>query len=216
MAARLANPRHRPARNDDALAELAHARQLVARSLDLRPEPEPAVERIEIGLDQMGWWPAHYVDRVLREGGAPPRLAGPPRARGGPRRRQGAGPHRPDRGHGPRHVRALVPESISGLVLLDLTEQLGPGERGGALRPLRAAVRAQRLAAAARQGRTVYHKDCHGEHRAVAIREHHRALRAAAAEAGRRVTARSGRGASSIPSAGGAPSLPSAGMRRAA
>lgn len=171
------NPRHRPARNDDAMAELAQMRQLVARSLDLRPESEPAIDRIEIGLDQMGWWPAHYVDRVLRKE-VQHRLVWLGHLEFEMDIDDAGEPVLTDRivGTGRGVFSALVPETISGLVLLDLTEQLGPGGTAarcahcGRLFALNTWQRGRH-----NKGEAVYHKECHREHRAAAIREHHRA-----------------------------------------
>lgn len=177
VIAEVVNPRHRPARNDEALAELAQVRQVIARSLDMTPEAEPRVERIDMGLDQMGWWPARHIDRVLRTD-VQPRLvwfghleaeididdAGEPEFTGG------------IVGTGRGVFRALVPTTLSGLVLLDLTEQLGPGGTAArcaycgrlfALNPWQCGRHTK--------GLPVYHKDCHREHHAAAIRAHHRA-----------------------------------------
>lgn len=171
------NPRHRPARNDEAMAELAQVRQLVLRTLDLRPEFEPAIDRVEIGLDQMGWWPAHYVDRVLRRD-VQQRLVWLGHLEFEVNIDDDGEPFRTDRiiGSGRGVFSALVPTTVSGLVALDLTEQLGPG--GSAAR----CAHCGRLftlntwqSGRHNKGLPVYHKDCHREHHSAAIRAHHRA-----------------------------------------
>jgi hypothetical protein len=164
---------HRPERNGTALAELGQARQLVAKSLDPVPTQEPVTQIVDIGLDRIGWWSAFAIDRAIRAdvrrrlvwfGTLGPtveigeqgemRLDGPIIAR--------------DRGV----FAADVPESITGLVLLDLSEQLKRDRRVGRcgecgrLMPLNAwqSKRARNL-------EPVYHADCHESHRRAYFRK---------------------------------------------
>jgi hypothetical protein len=164
---------HRPERNDAALAELEQARQLVAKSLDPVPAREPVTQVVDIGLDRIGWWPAFAIDRVMRsdvrrrlvwfgtleptveiDDSGEPNLTGPIIAK--------------DRGV----FAADVPESITGLVLLDLSEQLKRDRRVGRcghcgrLMPLNA-WQSKR----ARHGDAVYHADCRDAHRLVYFRK---------------------------------------------
>jgi hypothetical protein len=164
---------HRPARNDAALAELEQARQLVLGSLDPMPTQEPVTQVIDIGLDRIGWWPAFAIDRAMRsdvrrrlvwfgtleptveiDDSGEPNLNGPIVAK--------------DRGV----FAADVPESITGLVLLDLSEQLRRDRRVGRcgqcgrLMPLNA-WQSKR----ARRGDPVYHADCRDTHRLVYFRQ---------------------------------------------
>lgn len=151
----------RPARNDAALSELASVQALLSRAID-PVEDEEYTTFVDIGLDRMEWLTARDVDRAMREHVQ--------------RRLVWFGTMEPidvldDGFHGiltyDRGVFAAdVPDSLTGLVLLDFSEQLQLDRRVarcGHCRRLMA-VNA-RQAGRARKGQPVYHADCLDAHR---------------------------------------------------
>lgn len=162
---------HSPARNDEALAELAKAQRLVEQALDPIPD-EPNTYLIDIGLQRIEWLIARDLDKVVRAdvrrrliwfGSFEPEII---------TNEDGD----PDVGNGivtfERGVFAAdVPETIRGLVLLDLTEQLGHDRgtarcaRCGLLMRLTAHQRSR-----ARLRQPVYHAICRETERLVYFR----------------------------------------------
>ncbi len=163
---------HRPARNDEAMTELARAQALVAAALDPIPNQEPFPQLIDVGLDRISWWRTREIDEVLRSlvhrrliwfGTLEPTIHfdddGEP-SFGGPMLAM-------DRGVFP----ADVPESLLALVLLDLTEQLGHGRGTGRCGQCgRLMVLNARQDGRARRGEPVYHPECRDEHRLTYFR----------------------------------------------
>jgi hypothetical protein len=159
--------------------DLRTARAMLGEALDPRGSIRIVVdiEPIEIGLEHVGFLVAQMLDREMREH-VRQRLVWfghlemvmEPMAGGG-WRSTGAITGR-TRGV----LSTQIPESIGGLAFLDFAEQLGAkdGKAGrcaacGALFVLNAWQRRR-----AAKGEPVYHRGCYAEHRAAAIREHHR------------------------------------------
>jgi hypothetical protein len=166
---------HKPAANPAALAELRRARDLVLEAL--RPVPDdPDVAIIDIGLDRLDWQLAHTLDGELRTSthrrlvwfGSFEVLIEPDDEKG---LVVSDRTFWIERGVFP----ATVPETLTGLVVLDLSEQLGHGRKTGVcvqcrrLMPL-----TERQAGRARRGQPVYHEDCREEHRLVYFRNYAR------------------------------------------
>ena len=167
---------HTPARNDAALAELDRAKDLVSRALG-PVEDDGSTVLVDLGLDRIDWLLARDIDKVLHED-VRRRLVCygtfepvPVRLLNGSIDSDG-GILTWDRGV----FAAEVPDTLTGLVLLDFSEQLG--------RDRSAAVCAHcgglfavntRQAGRARQGMPVYHADCRDEHRLGYFRRKSRA-----------------------------------------
>ncbi len=162
---------HVPVRNEIALAELLAAQQLVEQALDPVSD-DPDTYLIDIGLHRIAWGVAREIDEIVRSevrrrlvwfGSFEPEIV-----------INGDGD--PDVGDGiislERGVFAAdVPETIRGLVMLDLTEQFGHDHetarcaRCGLLMRLTAHQKSR-----ARLRRPVYHPGCRDEQRLVYFR----------------------------------------------
>jgi hypothetical protein len=153
---------HRTARNDEALAELAEARQVIRRVVT-RGEPDEHTQFIDIGLQRVDFMAAGRLDEILR--------------RDVHRRLvwfttfevyDGADDLAPDATEWfERGVfAAQVPETIAGLAALDYTEQLQPGlaiAGCGQCGRLMAVEGRQRYLAS--RNRPVYHEACYLPHK---------------------------------------------------
>jgi hypothetical protein len=163
---------HQPGPNATALAELEQARLLVTKSLDPVPMSEPVTQIIDIGLDRIGWWSARAIDHAVRAdvhrrliwfGTLEPTIEidseGEPRYNG------------PLIAHDRGVFAAQVPESLTGLVLLDLTEQLGLDRTVGRCGHCgRLMTISAWQSSRARRGDPIYHTDCRDEHRLIYFR----------------------------------------------
>lgn len=155
---------HRPARNEPAMAELAAARELVSRAISPIPD-EPDTILIDIGLQRMDWWTARDIDKALHEqvhrrliwfGTMEPL----PDADG--ELTPAGGILTLDRGV----FAAQVPDTLTGLVLLDLSEQFGRDRKAARCGKCDRLLHVNpRQAGRARKGQAVYHLDCLDEHR---------------------------------------------------
>ena len=171
---------YQPRSNGTALAELARARDLVVAALG-EPDDPGVYARKDIGMAALSREVAFTIDEVLRrdvhwrlvwlgdrelgydedseldDEGDPILL-----------------PLIVDRGV----VDALVPETISGLVALDLVEMLRVGKGMAPCAVCRQLVVLDpRRAGRARRGEPVYHPDCHEEFRLRFVRDYQRQRR---------------------------------------
>jgi len=151
-----------PAPNPEAIAALEEAQDLVERAVGPVPR-DPSVYVIDRGLDRMEWWTARDLDKIVREHvrRRVVRLESP-EFPGGADEEGVARTIYMDRGV----FRADIPETIGGLVALDLTEQLGHDRTTGICAGCRGLLAlTDRQAGCARRGQPVYHEDCLRQHR---------------------------------------------------
>jgi hypothetical protein len=166
---------HIPAVNEAGIAELRGAREIVFEALSPVPEDLDS-SLIDVGLQRFEFGFTRKLDRILRTSVH--------------RRMIWFGTFEVGLDEGDDHepyvtdqtislergvFAAMVPETLTGLVVLDLSEQLSLGRHTGlcahchGLMPLTA-----RQAGRARRGEAVYHSTCLDEHRLIYFRDYQR------------------------------------------
>lgn len=170
-----------PTANDAALDELAAAAALVRAALGTPDDPSEIYTRQDIGLTAITREVAFSIDEVLRRDVhwrlvwfGDVELAIDP---DGEADEDDDAPLLPiivDRGV----IDALVPETITGLVVLDLVESLRLGQRQAPCAVCQQMVVLDaRRAGRARRGEPVYHADCHEAFRLRFVRDYQRERR---------------------------------------